>query len=479
MVTMSANSPVIPRQGAELLCQAIATIHQYHPEWFIEKIRHHDWQKPQVQDALVNKLAGLLDQESAQEQTQRIRQLLQQFFLPAFFESSAFQELQAQLNLLESASTEPLAIPNHQPYLNGKLVESNRAIALLLLDAENLKLDIPQENFLRNICTLPLQIKIAFANWKACGKYDEELHQRGYDLMHVPSGNDMADGKMIVMGSSIHDHYPTVQEVLVCSSDKVMTNLHTKLSQQGLTVYQVRKQQDGAIAIVNSNTGQTFTCPKVVVPTIPPLETCITHLKEILRAEQQKTGILWIELAKISQLFRDKYKFSISQLVTIHQPGKRARELFIDRPEEFVVHQASEQAALYIALFEAAIATPLGETALPNSTELQKKAGLTAPPSLNNGKSVQPNPPSAEFPLKTANDLETAIAKIIKSSTQKDPDGFVNISAIGSQFRQQYQQPITAVLKQLEINKRYPTFLQACPKLVVQQKGNLWRARLR
>jgi hypothetical protein len=477
MVMISENSPVIPRQAAQAVCQAIATIHQQHPDWLIEKIRHHDWQKPAVQDALVNKLASLLDQDSAQAQTQRLRQLLQQFFLPAFFESSAFQQLQAQLNLLESDSTEPAAIPNHQPNLNGKSVEPNRAIALLLLDAENLKLNIPQENFLRNICTLPLQIKIAFANWKACGKYDEELHQRGYDLMHVPVGNDMADGKMIVMGSSIYDHYPTVQEVLVCSSDKVMTNLHTKLSQQGLTVYQVRKHQDGAIAVINSNTGQTFTCPKVVVPTIPPLETCIFQLKEILRTEQQKTGIPWIELSKVSKLFRDKYQFSISQLVTAHQLGKRARDLFLDRPEEFVVHQASEQAALYIALFEAATATTLSATAAQASVESDKKGGSLAPLSANNGKSVQPHQPSVEFPLKTAKDLEIAIAKIIKSLT-KDPDGFVNISAIGSQFRTQYQQPITVVLKQLNINKKYPTFLQACTKLVVQQKGNLWKARL-
>lgn len=476
-MTIGANSPVIPRQGAQVLCQAIATIQQQHPEWFIEKIRHHDWQKPQVQDALVNKLAGLLDQGSAQEQTQRIRQLLQQFFLPVFFESSAFQELQTQLNLLESASTEP-SVPNHQPNLNGKSVGSNRAIALLLLDAENLKLDIPQENFLRNICTLPLQVKIAFANWKTCGKYDEELHHRGYDLMHVPAGNDMADGKMIVMGSSIHDHYPTVQEVLVCSSDKVMTNLHTKLSQQGLTVYQVRKQQDGAIAVVNSNTGQTFTCPKVVVPTIPPLETCIIQLKKILRTEQQQSGISWIKLSKVSQLFWEKYRFSINQLVTAHQPGKRARDLFLDRPEEFVVHQASEQAGLYIALFESATATPSGEAVAQDLVELEKKGGSIAPLSPNNGKSVQPNQPSAELPLKTAKDLEMAIAKIIKALPQKDPDGFVDISAIGSQFRRQYQQPITAVLKQLNINKKYPTFLQACTKLVVQQKGKVWKARL-
>ncbi len=39
-------------------------------------------------------------------------------------------------------------------------------ISLLLVDAENIKLDIYAENYLANICNYPLQGKIAFANWK-------------------------------------------------------------------------------------------------------------------------------------------------------------------------------------------------------------------------------------------------------------------------------------------------------------------------
>jgi len=481
MVTIRTNSPERLDQFAQVICRAIATLQQQQPEWLLEKIRPHDWQKAERQAECVKKLQAFLDQPTSQEPGQMIRSLLQRLFVPEFFETSAFEQLQTQLHQLdlrENSSPELLTTPQPQSELNGKVAEPNRAIALLLLDAENLKLDSTQELFLRNICTFPLQVKIAFANWKACGKYDEELHRRGYDLMHVPAGNDMADGKMIAIGSSIHDHYSGVQEVLVCSSDKVMTNLHTKLSQQGLTVYQVRKQQDGAIAVTNSNTEQTLTCPKVETPIIPPLETSIAQLKEVIRTEQQRSGNHWIELSKISQLFRNQYQFSLSQLVNIHQPGKRARDLFLERPQEFVVHQAPEKAALYITLFEAGTSINPGTVKVQNPVELAKKEEAASSPSSNNGKGAQANQAAAEFSIKTAKDLETAIAQIISSLTG-DSEGFVDISAIGSQFRQHYQRPITQVIKQLNINKKYPTFLQSCPTLVVQKKDGKWQVRIK
>ncbi|WP_228371539.1 hypothetical protein [Trichormus azollae] len=57
------------------------------------------------------------------------------------------------------------------------------------------------------------------------------MHERSYDLVHVPAGRDNADGKMIAFGSSIHEVYPHAKEVLVCSSDKVMTNSCKNLQQ--------------------------------------------------------------------------------------------------------------------------------------------------------------------------------------------------------------------------------------------------------
>lgn len=95
---------------------------------------------------------------------------------------------------------------------------SATGIAILLLDAENLRLDINAEKFLSHICTYPLQVLIAFANWRnpSMGKQDAELYERGYQLFHVPGGKNSADAQMIAMGASIARHYPDVKEVFVC-----------------------------------------------------------------------------------------------------------------------------------------------------------------------------------------------------------------------------------------------------------------------
>ena len=109
-------------------------------------------------------------------------------------------------------------------------------ISLLLLDAENLKLDINSELFLASVCKYPLQVKIAFANWRnpSTGKQDIELYNRGYQLVHVPGGKDSADAKMIALGACVLRSYPTVKEILVCSGDGILIHLCNELQNQGL-----------------------------------------------------------------------------------------------------------------------------------------------------------------------------------------------------------------------------------------------------
>lgn len=60
--------------------------------------------------------------------------------------------------------------------------QQQTAIAVLLLDVENIQITTETEQILKNICNHPIQIKTAFANWQSMGKKDIEFHHRGYDL---------------------------------------------------------------------------------------------------------------------------------------------------------------------------------------------------------------------------------------------------------------------------------------------------------
>lgn len=153
--------------------------------------------------------------------------LFQRLLSADWLESSAFRQFIQKLQEFTKSSAKSAA-----------------EISILLLDAENLKLDLNTETFLARLCKYPLQVKIAFANWRnpTIGKQDAELYERGYQLVHVPGSKNSADAKMIALGSSVLRQYQTVKEVFVCSGDGMLNHLCNQLQAQGLTGYWVRRQ---------------------------------------------------------------------------------------------------------------------------------------------------------------------------------------------------------------------------------------------
>jgi predicted RNase H-related nuclease YkuK (DUF458 family) len=327
---------------------------------------------------------------------------------------------------------------------------SKSDIAVLLLDAENLQINAETEKFLATVCNYPIQIKIAFANWCSMGKLDIELHGRGYDLIHVPAGKDNADGKMITFGSSVHERYPTVREVLVCSSDKVMINLCNHLQQHGLMVYQVSKQGED-ITVLNSYTGKIVKQVTNSAPEIPTVTQFIEQIKELIKTEQKRTHSCWIQLATISQNYKNKYKLTISHIAAKHFPGKKAREIFVNYPAEFVLHQIDQAAAVYITIFDI------------NS---EKSVNSKNDPVQNDKAQLLSN-------IGSKADLEQVLKNIISELTIHSPGSYINIGPLGSQFKKQYGKPITEQIKSLQLNGNFIKFVQSrnCFQLRKTPKG--------
>jgi hypothetical protein len=453
------------RQVCLTVYQAIASVQQQHPEFLNEKYRSLPLQQPGHQATFTDKLSTRLSKlPDGQAVVAEVEAILRSLFTPDFFQTADFATLITEISQITGLpsdspppdSTASLPVPPEERPAD--------AIALLLLDAENFQLDVATERFLAESCTCPLQVKIAFANWRSLGKKDLEFHNRHYDLMHVPGGKDMADGKMIAIGSSIHEHYPLAKEILVCSSDQVMTSLCTKLRQRGLVVYQVRKEQDGSVTIFNSHTNETRRRPNSSA--IPPLEICIAQLKELIRSEQQQSGQAWIPLSKISQLFHKQNEFTISQAVTTHSPGKKARDLFLDRPGDFAVHQPPDHQEIYISLFQVA------GGAVPNQVGISSETQEQATPAANPPNTTKVKAP---IPINQVTELEAALVLIVKEVTAEVAGGYIDISIVGNHFSRRYQQPVTTVLKQLKANKTFPNFLSSCKALKVQQKNKIWQ----
>jgi len=275
------------------IAQTLITIQEQHPEWIAEKYRKTPWTKPDFQSVLIGKLTKSFRVASDTDSLLlTAKKYLQILLVPEFVNSPQFSKLWAKIQQLAQSQTPPAAQSQTAPAKSQNSVSSEPptptanqpaplplGIAILLLDVENLQLTIETEKFLEGICHYPIQIKVAFANWRSMGKKDAEFHQRGYQLIHVPPGKDSADLKMATVGASIFVHYPTAKEIFVCSSDRALTHLSNTLQAHGLTVFQVRKQID-KIIVLNSKTGQVETHSLVTIPEITPLEQLVIQLKE-------------------------------------------------------------------------------------------------------------------------------------------------------------------------------------------------------
>jgi O6-methylguanine-DNA--protein-cysteine methyltransferase len=464
-VTPAHDSAVIDEIS---LCiyQAILEIQQQQPELLQEKYRHVPWRDPRNRSTFLLKLkAGISHTQKQDALIGKVQKFLQILFIPSYFELPSFRTLMATIHTLTQQrreSSDSVSLNSSQPTelpTSRGLTQPSPGIAILLLDAENLQLDANAEKFLAEICTYPIQIKVAFANWRSMGKHDLDLHGRGYELIHVPAGKDSADVKMATVGSSIFVHYPTAKEVLVCSSDGVLTHLCTTLQTHGLTVYLVRKKAD-TITVLNSKTSQLQTYSLKPPQEIPSLEDFIVQLKELIKSEQKRTKNQWIKLARISSLFQEKYKFTLSQVVSHHIPGKPVRDVFAENPTNFVVHQLSERSELYISLFELSTTSHIGA----NNSSQQPKAK---------------NQSATVVEISSVADLEQILVKMIEAATNQSPGSYIPITMLGTQFQRRYRQSVTAVLKTLQLNIKFSKFLQSCKTVELKLTDKGWGVALR
>ncbi|NEP59258.1 MAG: NYN domain-containing protein [Symploca sp. SIO2G7] len=499
-VTQTNNSTVI-HSICLYIYQTILEIQEQQPQLLKEKYRNVLWQAPRHQATVLRKLKEGLNQTKNQQVLLRnVQKFLQVLLTPDYFQSPNFSNLMAKIRAStqylvadsnaatstkkrqhtedNSANQLPQARQNiftgHEgnngDYFKPSLttlpresldhtLKKDEGIAILLLDAENLQLDAETEKFLAEVCSYPLQIKIAFANWRTMGKQDVELHRRSYELIHVPAGKDSADVKMATVGSSIFVHYPTAREVFVCSSDKVLTHLCNTLQTHGLTVYSVYRQGH-KLRVFNNQDGDLKTHSLTPQAKIPSREEFIAQLQEIITNEQKNHQNYWITLLKLSQLYKNKYNLTITQVVAVYLPGKRARDIFLEYPAQFVTHQPPEQSEIYITIFNQ---LPLAEAATnPSAYPTEVRVQDTTLSKINSKA-----------------DLEQSIVKIVQSLTAQSSRSYIDISRVATEFNRQHGQTMKETITQLQLKVKYVTLLHSCSALKVQQRGKVYTVALK
>ncbi|MEH2113299.1 IS1/IS1595 family N-terminal zinc-binding domain-containing protein [Nostoc sp.] len=330
-------------------------------------------------------------------------ELLQMILSPDWLESSVFSQLL-------------LKIPQDNE-IKHKL---ETGISLLLLDAENLKLDINSELFLASICEYPLQVKIAFANWKnpSIGKQDIELYNRGYQLLHVPEGKNSADAKMIAFGACVLRSYPTVKEILVCSSDGILNHLCNELQNQGLIVYWVRRQGQ-SLHIDNRNTGKLTHYSLSMATEVPSFEKVIDPIQDLIKTEEESINAKLNSLVDIATLFQERYEINIKH--NLNQPEKEKS----------------------ISLVDNSFAESIKDQ--------EKQENLT---DISNGEI-----------------LDELLLKIIQDIKNKSPKSKLSVSQLGTEIRKITGESPNSIIKKLNLGSSFLKYLKSSPTFTLKASG--------
>lgn len=466
---------------SQYLYSVLVAMQQKQPQWLASKYRSIQWSDPKYAKILEKNFTDHLPPHLTEQiLLKQMNNYCQRLFTANYLATLDYQRLRQKIYDLVDQYWHQENLTVNQDYtdLNNNLNNNNsqtylsdhninqqsshtnlsvNSIAVLLLDVENLQLDAKSEKFLGENCHYPIQIKIAFANWRSMGKRDVELHERGYQLIHIPPGKDNADLKMATLGSSIFIYYPNTKEVLVCSSDRGLIHLGQTLQNHGMTVYQVRKYKN-QITMLNSQTGEEKIHIIEDNLDVPAVDQFIKQLQNLIQQEILRTNYHWVKLSRISALYSETYNLSISAVVTVHFPGHQARDIFINYPNYFAIHKLAENSHLYITNFQM-----IDDVPLPIDHHVSK----------NSKTDKTPEPLIAD--IQSFEDLEKCVMQIINEATASSPDTYIPISHVGSQFYHTYEIPITSLIRRFQSNSKLPKFLQLCSCLKLEKTdSNGW-----
>ncbi|MEH2024455.1 MAG: NYN domain-containing protein [Nostoc sp.] len=293
-------------------------------------------------------------------------------------------------------------------------------ISLLLLDAENLKLDVNSELFLGSVCKYPLQFKMAFANWRnpSIGKLDIELYNRGYQLVHVPEGKNSADAKMIAFGACILRSYPTVKEILVCSSDGILIHLCNELQNQGLIVYWVRRQGQ-TLHIENRNTGKLTHYSLAMATEVPSLEKVVDTIQDLIKTEQESINARLDSLVAVATLFQERCEINIKD-----NPKKTEAEKII----------------------------PILNNSFTESIQEEEKKEDSA--ENPNGKT-----------------LDELLLKIIQDIQTQSPKTKLSVSQLGTEIRKITGESPNSIIQELNLGSSFLKYLKSSPTFTLKANG--------
>jgi hypothetical protein len=444
---LAPKSDFIYRQISHLVLAGLIEIQQDYPHCFQPQYQAVSLEAKEA--ILLDRLTAFFQQiEVSDKLLILVKKAMGKFVEADFFETYNYRQFLSkverliQLNLQQQVTY----LSEEYVYKMPARVMNSDGIALLLLDTENIELSQEAESWVQDFCQYPIRSKLAFGNWRRLGNRDVDLHQRGYQMVHVPDGKNSADFKMTAVGSSYLLHSPNVKEAVICSSDHDLDNLQHALQCQGLRVHYLY-QETSRLILCSYATQQVeaFQLAEPVLLDFPSREVGLDFIKTFL-----KTFNGPVALGIIGSEFAREFQVSLGQFGKHYRLGKTAKSLFASHPD-FVIHRSGVNKQWEVALKP----SNSPQTTIP----FMRRFGLE----------------TEDLSLEGLGQLlRDTLAQVLSDRYCSE----ISLSVVVSVFRQEHGQSLKQLLKALRFSGNVPDFFQTCDTIITTWNGHQWMLSL-
>ncbi|NET58516.1 MAG: hypothetical protein F6K47_20890 [Symploca sp. SIO2E6] len=177
------------------------------------------------------------------------------------------------------------------------------------------------------------------------------------------------------------------------------------------------------------------------------LQQLLEELENLISLESSRNSNPWISVAKLSELFCEKYRVSLEAVV----PG---------------YNQAKKSSIKYRIKHSWKVDG--------NLPRMLKAEGVEEIPPLQFQR-IAEYQPILVTEIKSVDDFEIALTEIIKGLTANHQTKFATIAILSKKFRGYYGQPIRTVMRSFYPEIKLIDLLQTTPNLNVKKVDNDWQ----
>ncbi|NER20268.1 MAG: hypothetical protein F6J96_05965 [Symploca sp. SIO1C2] len=189
----------------------------------------------------------------------------------------------------------------------------------------------------------------------------------------------------------------------------------------------------------------------------------LEELENLISIESSRNGNPWISVAKLSELFCEKYRVSLEEVAKVQGYNYSLMSLFTSS-RRFSIYGTQMPQDFYVALLQAVV--PSYDQAQTSSSKYRIKRPL---------QKISEYKPILVSEIKSIDDFEIALIEIIKSLTANHQTKFATIAILSKNFRGYYGQPIRTVMRSICPEIKLIDLLRSTPNLSVQEVDNDWQ----